>query len=90
MTDLSPRQRGRPTKTEEQLSNSNKHLTMSPRGSSTPRHRVTGCQSERDSHYESLVLSRGGGVNRKGPQCLGGGDILFLWDINTEPGSAGY
>jgi hypothetical protein len=37
MTDPSSRQRGRPTKTRPQLSNSNKLLVMSPRWGSTPR-----------------------------------------------------
>jgi hypothetical protein len=37
MTDLSSRQRGRPTKSRPQLPKSNKHLVMSPRWGSTPR-----------------------------------------------------
>jgi hypothetical protein len=36
-TDPSFRQRGRPTKTRRQLSNSNKYLVVSPRWGSTPR-----------------------------------------------------
>jgi hypothetical protein len=36
-TDPSSRQRGRPTKTGPQLSESNKYLVMNPRWGSTPR-----------------------------------------------------
>jgi hypothetical protein len=53
-TDPSSRQRGRPTKTKPQVSNSSKYLVMSPHGA---RHQdlLTGRQSQCDFDFDSSV-----------------------------------